>query len=86
MSLPVIGFIGIGVLILFFLLRLPVAFTMAIVGAAGYSYVVNTVAGLSLLGHEVFNQLSHYGLTVIPMFVLAGSIAFELLETVARWG
>jgi tripartite ATP-independent transporter DctM subunit len=76
MSLPVIGFIGIGVLILFFLLRLPVAFTMAIVGAAGYSIVVNPVAGLSLLGHEVFNQLSHYGLTVIPMFVLAGSIAF----------
>ena len=76
MSLPTIGFIGIGILLALFLLRMPVAFSMAFVGVAGFSYIVSPKAGISMLGYEIFNQLSHYGLTVIPMFILAGSIAF----------
>ncbi len=39
---PIIGgFIGIFVLVLLFLLRVPVSFSMAIVGVAGCIYLTN---------------------------------------------
>jgi len=77
MSSSVIGLIGIGILVMLFLIRMPIAFAMLSVGILGFIYLVSPEAGLSLLGHDVFAQLTNYSLTVIPMFVLAGSIAFE---------
>ncbi len=76
MSLPVIGIIGLVVLVILFLLRVPVAFTMLIVGVGGYWVLVSQEAGLALLGLDIFSNASMYTITVIPMFVLAGSLAF----------
>ncbi len=72
----VIGIIGVIVLIALFLLGMPVGFTMAFVGLIGFAYLVSPQAGLSLLARDVFNTFSKYDLTVIPMFILMGSIAF----------
>jgi len=55
---------------------MPVGFAMAFVGFAGFSYLVSPSAGLNLLARDVFTNLSSYSLTVIPMFLLMGSIAF----------
>jgi len=77
MSLPVVGAIGIAVMVILFLLRMPISFSMLISGVVGVSLLVNPVAGLGLLGLDFFTQASMYTITVIPMFVLAGSIAFE---------
>jgi tripartite ATP-independent transporter DctM subunit len=71
-----IGLIGIFVLVLIFLLGMPVGFAMAFVGLAGFCYLVSPEAGLSILARDVFSNFSSYSLTVIPMFVLMGSIAF----------
>jgi len=71
-----VGTIGIVVLILIFLLGMPVGFSMAFVGLVGFCYLVSPEAGLSLLARDVFGNFSAYSLTVIPMFVLMGSIAF----------
>jgi len=71
-----IGIIGIGVLVLIFLLGMPVGFAMAFVGLAGFCYLASPGAGLSLLARDVFSNFSAYSLTVIPMFVLMGSIAY----------
>jgi C4-dicarboxylate transporter DctM subunit len=71
-----IGLIGIVVLVLIFLLGMPVGFAMAFVGLAGFCYLVSPEAGLSILARDVFSNFSSYSLTVIPMFVLMGSIAF----------
>jgi len=71
-----IGLIGIGVLVIIFLLGLPVGFTMAIVGMAGFCIVNSPSAGLGLLARDFFETFSSYSLTVIPMFVFMGSIAF----------
>ena len=76
MSPVIIGIIGIAVLILIFLLGMPVGFAMAFVGLAGFCYLVSSQAGLSLLARDVFATFSSYSLTVIPMFVFMGSIAF----------
>jgi len=71
-----IGLIGIVVLVLFFLLGMPVGFAMAFVGFAGFCYLASPGAGLSILARDVFSNFSAYSLTVIPMFVFMGSIAF----------
>ena len=76
MSPVIVGIIGIVVLILIFTLGMPVGFAMAAVGVADFCYLVSPGAGLSLLARDVFVNFSSYSLTVIPMFVLMGSIAF----------
>ncbi len=74
---PVVaGIVGIVILIVLFILGMPVGFAMAFVGFAGFSYLVSPTAGLGLLARDVFTNLSSYSLTVIPMFLLMGSIAF----------
>jgi tripartite ATP-independent transporter DctM subunit len=55
---------------------MPVGFVMGFLGFLGFSYVVNLEAGLSLLARDVFEVFSSYGLTVIPLFVFMGQIAF----------
>jgi len=71
-----VGLIGIVALLIVFLLRMPVGFAMAFVGLVGFSCLVSPAAGLSILARDVFHSFSSYSLTVIPMFVLMGSIAF----------
>ena len=75
MSSAAIGVIGIVVLIVVFLLRMPVGFAMALVGLAGFSLIVSPAAGLNILARDVFQTFSSYSLTVIPMFVFMGCIA-----------
>ena len=71
-----IGLLGIAALLVVFLLRMPVGFAMALVGLVGFSCLVSPEAGLSILSRDVFHSFSSYSLTVIPMFVFMGSIAF----------
>jgi len=71
-----VGLIGIGVLVLTFLIGMPVGFAMAFVGMAGFCFLVSPDAGLSLLARDFFSNLSAYSLTVIPMFIFMGSIAY----------
>ena len=76
MSLTTIGIIGIVILVILLFSKMPVGFVMAFLGFLGFSYVVNLTAGLSLLAKDVFGTFS-YSLTVIPLFVLMGQIAFH---------
>lgn len=75
MSPITIGVIGVVVLVVLFLFRMPVGFALAFVGVIGFSFLVSQEAGLNVLARDVFHMFSSYSLTVIPMFVLMGSIA-----------
>jgi len=78
MDLVLIGIIGIVVLLLvLFFLGMPVGFAMAIVGFCGFCYVVSFKAGLNMIGTDVWFTFSKYGLTVIPLFVFMGYLAFN---------
>jgi C4-dicarboxylate transporter, DctM subunit len=77
MSLTTIGIIGIAILVILLFSKMPVGFVMAFVGLFGFSYVVNYSAGLSLLARDIWDVFSSYGLTVIPLFVFMGQIAFH---------
>ena len=77
MSLSTTGIIGIIVLVVLLYSKMPVGFAMGFLGLIGFSYVVNFDAGLSLLARDVWDVFSSYNLTVIPLFVFMGQIAFH---------
>ncbi len=76
MSPATAGSIGIVILVVLFLLRMPVAFAMALVGLAGFAFLTSPEAALNLIGIDIFESFSSYPLTVIPMFILMGTFAF----------
>ena len=76
MSPAIAGIIGIGLLVVLFLLRMPIAFSMALAGFAGFAYLTTPGAALNLLGLDIFESFSSYPLSVIPMFILMGTFAF----------
>lgn len=77
MSSVAVGIAGFVLLVLLMFLRIPVGFTMAIVGLAGFGVLVSWEAALHLLARDVFSVFSSYNLTVIPLFVLMGQVAFH---------
>jgi tripartite ATP-independent transporter DctM subunit len=91
MSPEVVGLVGIGLLLFLFLLRVPVAFSMALVGFAGFAYLGGLDSALALLSQDIFDTFSSYPLSVIPMFILMGSFAFasgiseRLFSTTYKW-
>ncbi len=73
---PVIGIIGIFVMFAtLFLLKIPAGFTMALIGFLGMIYMTSLKAAFSMIGGDLWNIFSGYGLTVIPMFILVGEFA-----------
>jgi C4-dicarboxylate transporter DctM subunit len=78
MDLVLIGIIGIIVLVLaLFFLGMPVGFAMAVVGFCGFTYVVTFKAALNMVSTDLWITFSKYGLTVIPLFVFMGYLAFN---------
>ena len=77
MSPTAIGIIGILIMIIIFLSRMPVAYVMAMVGYLGFTVMVSGKGGLALLSRNIYDVFSSYGLTTIPLFVLMGQFAFN---------
>ncbi len=77
MSLALVGVVGIlALLLILFLLGMPVGFSMGVVGFVGFCYVISFNGGLNMLSSVLWDTFSNYGLTVIPLFVFMGQIAF----------
>ncbi len=74
---PLTGLIGTFLMLFVMLfLRTPVGFAMGLMGFLGMVYAVNWNAALGLIGTDLWNTFSSYGLTVIPMFIFMGQICF----------
>jgi tripartite ATP-independent transporter DctM subunit len=77
LSLTLIGILGIvALLLILFCLGMPVGFAMALVGFCGFCYVVSFKAGLNMISAVLWDTFSKYGLTVIPLFIFMGQVAF----------
>ena len=72
-----IGVIALVILLAFFLTGIELAFAMGIIGVAGFAYLVDVKAAMGLMANDFFDALASYGLTVIPLFILMGQIAFN---------
>jgi len=78
MDAAIVGIIGIVILILaLFLLGIPVGFAMAVTGFAGFAYIISFKAALNMVGTDIWVTFSKYGLTVIPLFIFMGYLAFH---------
>jgi len=77
MSPTTIGIIGLLALVVLIFTRMPIGFLMAIVGFIGFASIVNADAASTLLAKDLVAVFSSYNLTVIPLFVLMGQIAFH---------
>jgi C4-dicarboxylate transporter DctM subunit len=71
------GVIGLIILIIVLFSRMPVGFVMALLGFLGFSYVVSLEGGLRLLAKDIFDIFGSYSLTVVPLFIFMGQIAFH---------
>jgi len=92
LSLTLVGIIGIIVLLLvLFLLGMPVGFAMSVVGFCGFWYVVSFPAAINMVGNGIWSTFSSYGLTVVPLFIFLGYLAFNsgiadrLYNTAYKW-
>jgi len=91
MSPETAGILGIAFLVVLFLLRMPIAFSMAFAGFAGFAYLSGLEPALMLLARDLYDSFTSYSLSVIPMFILMGCFAFasgisqRLYETTYTW-
>lgn len=70
------GIIGIIAFFVLLILRMPIAYAMALVGFAGFSYLVSPPASFSMVAKEIYSIFSSHTLSVIAMFVWMGFLAF----------
>jgi C4-dicarboxylate transporter DctM subunit len=76
MSPETVGAIGILAVVALTFAGVQVGFAMMIVGTIGFSYIRSLGAGLHMLTTEIFGTFSSFTLSVVPMFVFMGSLAF----------
>lgn len=72
-----LGIIACFFILFFFLTGIELAFGIAITGIVGYALLSGFDAAFSLFAQDFLDTLSSYSLTVIPLFMLMGQIAFH---------
>jgi tripartite ATP-independent transporter DctM subunit len=77
MSEVAIGIIGLVALLALFLTGIELGFAMAIVGFVGFGTIMSWDAALNLLAKDIYDVISSYGFTVIPLFILMGQVAYN---------
>jgi len=80
------------ILVLFFALGVPIAFSLGVAGIVGIFIVTGDLKTLLLMsGLTTFNSVASYTLTTIPMFTLmaflsaSGGLATKLFEAASNW-
>lgn len=69
-----IALLGFGALTLFLVIGVPIAFAMAAVGAIGIAAILGPIPALAMLGQIPVSNTMSYELSVVPMFVLMGTL------------
>lgn len=77
MDPTIVGVIALVLLIIVLFSRMPVGFVMALLGFLGLCYLRSPEAGLWTLSNDFFEIFSSHSLTVIPLFIFMGQIAFH---------
>lgn len=75
MGSETIGALGLGLLLVLMVLRVPVALSMLIIGVVGFAQVISWGAAISMVKSVPVEVLSNYSFSAIPMFILMGVLA-----------
>lgn len=76
MAPELIGLLGIAAFLLLIFLKIPIAIAMMLTGLVGFGTIVSYNAAFSVIAADIFGTFSSYSLSVIPMFVWMGFIAY----------
>jgi tripartite ATP-independent transporter DctM subunit len=77
MESQVIGYIGVGLLILLIGLGVPIGASLGAIGLVGTMVLKGFSVGFDLGGIIPFTSIASYALTIIPFFLLMGSFAMH---------
>ncbi len=77
MSEVMIGIIGLAVVLALFTTGIELSFAMIAVGFVGFGYLMSWEAALNLLAKDFFDVFTSYSLTVVPLFIFMGQVAFN---------
>jgi C4-dicarboxylate transporter, DctM subunit len=69
------GLVGLGLMMLLCLLRVPISFAMAAVGIVGYAYMRdwNWTVAFAMTQTKLYETGRNYTLSVVPLFILMGN-------------
>jgi tripartite ATP-independent transporter DctM subunit len=70
-----IGIVGFIALLALIVIRIPIAYTMILVGVVGTAIQSSPAVVMYQLKDLAYSQFSNYDLTVLPMFILMGGLA-----------
>lgn len=76
MSPIMIGIIATVIFIILLSLRVPIAVAMGLVGLAGFAVLTSSNAAYRMMVSEIYSTFSSYSLSVIPMYVWMGFLAY----------
>jgi C4-dicarboxylate transporter DctM subunit len=74
MSTQIIGSLGVTILVILTLLRVPLGAAMGLVGLAGYAAIDGWDKAFIVFGTTPLS-LTHYSFSVLPLFILMGTVA-----------
>jgi C4-dicarboxylate transporter DctM subunit len=80
------GILGFGVLLLLIAIRVPIAFTLALVGLGGMFMLVGWDATVAMLSTQLYSAVAINTLSAVPLFLLMGYFAFHAGLTRAAFG
>jgi len=75
MSITAIGGLGVALLLVMIFLRVPIAVALATSGLVGYAAIDGWPRALTMFGSVPYTLASAYSLSVIPLFILMGTVA-----------
>jgi tripartite ATP-independent transporter DctM subunit len=87
----IVALVGLFGMFALMVLGMPISFAMLLAGLVGNAYMLSSGAATHMLATNVWEQFSSYGLSVIPLFVLMGQLAYRsgtterLYETAYKW-
>jgi tripartite ATP-independent transporter DctM subunit len=76
MSETLAGLSGVGLFFLLLIFRMPIAYAMALSGFLGFAWLVSPDAAFRVVSKDLYATFSSYSLSVIPMFIFMGFLAF----------
>jgi len=86
-----VGILGCCLLLILLFLGMPITFVMMFVGFTGIWFLSGIDAALPIVASTLYETVSHYPFTIIPLFVLMGGFAdnsgitTRLYDTFDKW-
>ena len=86
-----VGWILLAAMIAVMFIGLPIAFGLLLVGIVGYWVLSGADKTFLMLGAVPYSEITSYPLTVVPLFILMGNLAYQagfahkLYETAEKW-